>query len=162
MKPKESAMTPRHLCRAALLLAAFAMPAAAIAATPAAMTAQQPAMPKAMALKVEQHITTLHAQLAITPAEQPQWDQFAQTMRDNAAQMGETVDDRGTRMTQMNAAENMQSYATLAQVHADNMKKLSTSFGTLYSALSDEQKHVADTLFRNDHAHHDAAHKHIG
>jgi hypothetical protein len=161
-------MTLRHFRDAALALT-LAFPAAAIAATPAAMTqahpevaVASPALPKDMALKVEQHIHTLHAQLAITAAEQPQWDQFAQVMRDNAAQMGQTIEGRGGRMARMNAAENMQSYATLAQVHADNMTKLSASFGTLYSALSEEQKHLADTIFRNDHPHHEALRKHTG
>jgi hypothetical protein len=161
-------MTPRYLRHAALALA-LASPAAALGATPAAMTQGEPAeaslspaLPRAMALKVEQHINALHAQLAITPAEQPQWDQFAQVMRDNAAHMGQTIDGRGGHMAQMNAADNMQSYAKLAQVHADNMKKLSASFGTLYSALTDDQKHLADTIFRNDHPNRVSTHRHTG
>jgi hypothetical protein len=161
-------MTPHYLRHAALALA-LAFPVATIAATPGAMTqaapaeaSPSPALPKEMALKVEQHINALHAQLAITQAEQPQWDAFAQVMRDNATQIGQTIDGRGGRMAKMNADENMQSYATLAQVHADNMKKLSTSFSALYSALSDDQKHLADSIFRNDHARHEAGHKHTG
>jgi len=162
-------MTVRDFGRTAIFLATLALPVAAMAATPAALPTEAPAaagpapaMSKAAALKVEQHIEALHRQLAITPAEQAPWDQFAQVMRDNAAQMGATIGDRGGHMAHMNAAENMQSYATLAQVHADNMKRLSASFGTLYSALSDDQKHLADTVFRNEQAHHDAARKHAG
>ena len=44
----------------------------------------QPVPGKRMEERVENHIKQLHAQLHITPAEQSQWDQFAQVMRDNA------------------------------------------------------------------------------
>src|SRR5271166_1251119 len=37
--------------------------------------------------RVEQRIKELHGQLRITPAENPQWDQFAQAMRENAREM---------------------------------------------------------------------------
>jgi hypothetical protein len=47
----------------------------------------QPVPGKSMEERVENHIKQLHAQLRITPAEQPQWDQFAQVMRDNARDM---------------------------------------------------------------------------
>jgi hypothetical protein len=162
-------MTLRQFGRTTIVLATLTLPAAATAAAqgaapPAAppAAAPVPAMPKAAALEVEHHIAELHTQLAITPAEQPQWDQFAKVMRDNAAQMGATLDGRGGQMAHMNAVENMQSYATLAQLHAENMKRLTASFGTLYGALSDDQKHLADTVFRNDQPHHGSAHRHVG
>jgi protein CpxP len=34
--------------------------------------------------RVERRIKELHTQLRITPAEEPQWNQFAQVMRENA------------------------------------------------------------------------------
>jgi hypothetical protein len=165
--------------RAGLLLAPFALPAAAMAAPPAPMPAvAQPAapataamtpsdqspqpLPAAMQAKLDQHIKDLHDQLAITPAEQPQWDAFANVMRDNAEAMHRALESRGTGMGQMDALQNMQSYAELARVHADNMQKLSTSFASLYASLSSDQKQVADAVFRNDHARHEAARKHTG
>ncbi len=39
------------------------------------------------AQRVEEHIKELHSQLRITPAENPQWDQFAAVMRENARDM---------------------------------------------------------------------------
>ena len=105
-----------------------------------------------IAAKVEAHIKKLHDQLKITVAEQAQWDQFAQVMRDNAAAMHQALDERGDKVATMDASDNMQSYAQLAQVHATNMQKLASAFQTLYSSLPDSQKQVADTVFRKQNA----------
>jgi periplasmic protein CpxP/Spy len=44
-------------------------------------------LPKTVLAKVDQNIKQLHGRLRITPAQQPQWEQFSAVMRDNAAQM---------------------------------------------------------------------------
>ena len=44
----------------------------------------------------------------------------------------------------MNAVESMQSYATLAELHAQDVQKLTAAFQTLYGSLSDAQKKAAD------------------
>jgi hypothetical protein len=85
----------------------------------------------------------------ITPAEQPQWDAFTQVMRDNAQSMADNFKTRGAKLRAMNAAEDMQSYADMAQLHAQNMQKLSASFQTLYGVLSDSQKQAADKAFHD-------------
>jgi hypothetical protein len=41
--------------------------------------------------RVENRIKDLHAQLHITPAEEPQWNQFAGVMRENAREMDQTL-----------------------------------------------------------------------
>jgi periplasmic protein CpxP/Spy len=149
---------------AAMLLPALALPVGAFAQTqaPAAGTAPA-AKAKAPAHKhvsaeerVEQHITQLHAQLRITPAQQPQWDQFAQVMRDNAKNMDQVLEQRAAGFATMDAAEDMQSYAQVAQQHAQDTQKLATTFQTLYGSLSDEQKKNADAVFhaRGDRAGH--------
>lgn len=48
----------------------------------------------------------------------------------------------------MSAEQNMQSYAELVRAYADNIAKLATAFSALYNVLSDQQKQLADTLFR--------------
>jgi periplasmic protein CpxP/Spy len=73
----------------ALSAAALAQPAQspAPAAPPAAASSPMTSHPvpgKNMEERVENYIKQLHAQLQITPVEQPQWDQFAQVMRENA------------------------------------------------------------------------------
>jgi periplasmic protein CpxP/Spy len=110
---------------------------------------------------VEKKIDELHGQLKITPQQAQQWDAFAQTMRDNAQKTDQAFRDRAQKLPSENAEESMKSYAELAQLHADNMQKLATAFSALYATLSDEQKAIADPLFRNQHARpHAAPHKH--
>jgi protein CpxP len=151
--------TPRT---AAVIAALSLLPVAALAQTspPAAAPAVAPptapatpgaksGLPKDAAAQVQQHNKELHDQLGITPQQQPQWDQFTQVTRDNAEDMQQAFADRGAKIATMNAAENMQSYAALAQVHAANMQKLATAFQSLYSTLTPEQKQTADRLFRN-------------
>jgi protein CpxP len=144
---------------AVLVAATLSLPAAAFAqststaAPPAAAAATgSPALPADVAAKVEPHIKELHDQLGITPAEQPQWEQFADVMRTNAAQMNEAFTNRAAKVASMNAADTMQSYAQIAQVHAGNMEKLASAFQSLYNSFPDPQKQVADTVFHNTSA----------
>ena len=108
---------------------------------------------------VEKRIKDLHAQLKITDQQSPQWDAFAQTMRDNAQKTDEAFHDRAQKISGLNADEAMKSYAALAQLHADNMQKLVTAFTALYGTLSDDQKKTADKVFRNEAEKHHHAHK---
>lgn len=156
-------MTIKLTARAALL-ASLLLPAVALSGgsafaqtqTPAETAAPAAPKPKTSAPKtmspadrVEKHITDLHAQLHITPAQQTEWDQFAQVMRENAASMSKAMEQRRSTFDTMNAADNMQSYAQIAQQHADNMQKLSTTFKALYAVMSDDQKKNADEVFRS-------------
>ncbi len=130
----------------AVAFALFLQPVAAFAqASPPAGAA---ALSPADATKVDQRARMLHDQLGITSAQQPQWDQFASVMRDNAAAMGRAASDRGARLASMDASETMKSYAALTQVHAANMERLADAFTTLYATLSLQQKQKADTVFR--------------
>jgi periplasmic protein CpxP/Spy len=108
---------------------------------------------------VEQRIKELHAQLKITDKQSPQWDAFAQTMRDNAQKTRLAFHDRAQKLSSMDANEAMNSYASLAQLHADNMKSLASSMRDLYSVLSDDQKSIADSAFRNERPKPGAPHK---
>jgi cytochrome c-type biogenesis protein CcmH/NrfG len=97
---------------------------------------------------VEQRIADLHAQLKITDQQAKQWDAFAQTMRDNARKADEAFRDRAQKLPTMSAPDAMKSYADLTETHADNMKKLSSSFSDLYDVLSPDQKQIADAMYR--------------
>jgi hypothetical protein len=101
-----------------------------------------------MQKNVEQHITELHSQLHITAAQQPQWDQFAQVMRDNANAMTTSLDARAQQIGTMNAVDSMSSFAQLAEQRSQDLSKLATAFQTLYATFSDQQKQSADLLFR--------------
>jgi protein CpxP len=165
-----AALTAALLLPGALLLPAVALPTGAFAQTQtpvgagdsqsaapsgSATAPRAPHMAKAPAAKpvsraerVEQHIKQLHTQLRITPAQQTQWDQFAQVMRDNAKDMDQALDRRGTGFAAMNAADNLQSYAQVAQQHAQDTQRLATTFQTLYGSMSDDQKKNADAVFQ--------------
>ena len=164
-------MTIKSTTRTAAVLASLLLPAIALSggafaqtATTPAPSAPAPASPAASnpapakphagkmesrADRIEKHIADMHAQLHITPAQQGEWDQFAGVMRENAAAMHDTMEKRRTGFGTMNAADNMESYAQIAEQHAQNMQKLATSFKALYASMSDEQKKNADVVFRS-------------
>ncbi len=130
--------------RPAFFLAAFLAAApvlsgpGALAATPAP-TGQQAA---------DQRIQSLQQSLQITTEEMPQWNSFAQAMRDNASATDNLFRERAASTKTMNASENMHSYAAVAHAYADNTQKLADAFDALYHVLSDHQKQIADTMFR--------------
>ncbi|MGH7152843.1 MAG: Spy/CpxP family protein refolding chaperone, partial [Acetobacteraceae bacterium] len=124
-------------------------PPAAAPASPGVSESGQPALhaPREagqhqdMIKRVEHHIKQLHAELQITPAEQPQWDQFAQAMRENAQDMRQSFDQRG---------------AQLAQQHAQDMQRLTAAFQSLYDSMPSQQQQSADAVFRGRLGHHHA------
>lgn len=125
---------------------------------PSAATARQPtAASHDRAGNIEQRIVALHGELAISPAQQPQWNQFAQVMRSNAETMDEAFQRRVQAMPTMTAAENMASYAQVSMEHAKDMQKLVPAFQALYDTMSDNQKKTADQVFRTDANHGDQA-----
>ena len=100
--------------------------------------------------RVEHRISELHAQLRITPAERQQWDQLAEVMRENARDMDQVVIQRAQQVQSMDALQNMQSYEQMAKAHAQHVEKLVTAFKTLYDTMPDQQKRVADQVFREN------------
>ena len=125
-------MIPSNRVIALAVAALLSAPAVALAQTastpPAAPAAPSPGAGKAAsspgAARVEARIKQLHAQLKITPAEQAQWEQFAQVMRDNARAMDEAVMQRAQQFPSMTAVEDMQSYEEIAATHVQQLQKL--------------------------------------
>jgi len=103
---------------------------------------------------VEQRISQLHGDLKITEHQSPQWNALAQAMRDNAREMGKQMHKLRGAVASMNAQQNMQAYAELAQEHATRLQKLSAAFTALYNVLSPDQKKTADILFQHKNMHH--------
>ena len=130
-------------------MSATSMPASSSSAAAAKRAAWRANRAQRRSDMVEQRLTTMHDQLQITDAQSSQWNAYAQTVRDNADKTQQAFKDRSGKLSTMHADEAMQSYADLAQMHADNMKKLASATSDLYAALSPEQKANADTLFRN-------------
>lgn len=125
---------------------------AAPAAPPAASAKPAPAEPaksSSRAARLEAYIKNLHARLHITAAQEPQWQQVAQVMRDNAETVDKIVRERNSKLRRMTAVENLPTYAEIVQSHADGLKKLAPAFDNLYQAMSPAQKKNADAVFRN-------------
>ena len=69
---------------------------------------------------VEQRITTLHAALNITPAEDAKWNGVAQAMRENAVTMDKLIAaNRMTPPQNMTAVDDLKTYQKFAQAHVD-------------------------------------------
>ena len=98
--------------------------------------------------RIEQRIKYLHDQLKITPAQEPQWKTFADTMRANGDTMGRLYRER-MESRNVSAVDDMKQYAELAQANADGAKKLADAFAPLYDSFPAEQKALADTTFRS-------------
>ena len=121
---------------------------AAWAADAPAKTAAAAAATQTKGETVEQRITNLHAALKITAEEETQWNGVAQAMRENAAAMDKLVaTNRTTPPQNMSAVDDLKTYQQFAQAHVDGLKNLTSAFGTLYNAMPDAQKKVADEVF---------------
>ncbi|HEY1797069.1 MAG TPA: Spy/CpxP family protein refolding chaperone [Stellaceae bacterium] len=137
-----------------------APPAATAPSTSAAPSSTSPTLSKDIQAKVEAHIKQLHTQLKITQNEEKDWGEFAGVMRANARDMQSAMQEREQQYPSMNALQNMESYQKLAETHAEHLEKLVSAFQTLYNALPDEQKKVADQVFKaraESHQHASAA-----
>ncbi|HBZ68702.1 MAG TPA: hypothetical protein DEP35_02705 [Deltaproteobacteria bacterium] len=97
--------------------------------------------------RVEERIKDLHQKLKITPAQESQWNAFAQVMRDNAHAIDAALKERSENLHAMNAVEDLRSYQKLADAHAEGLKKLVPAFEALYNTMSADQKKTADAVF---------------
>lgn len=133
-----------------ILASALAMSGAfAQTAAPASAPAAASAPGAKHERNVEDRIAYLHAQLKITPAQETQWNAFADVMRGNGQTMGQLFQERKAATSQ-SALDDMKQYATIAQAHADGMKKLVDAFEPLYNSFSPDQKALADKTFRHE------------
>lgn len=99
---------------------------------------------------VEARITSLHAELKITPAEDAMWNGVAQAMRENVANLEKLVAEKRTQAPQnMTALDDLTTYQKFAQAHVDGLKNLTSAFTSLYDAMPAAQKTNADRVFRN-------------
>jgi hypothetical protein len=106
---------------------------------------------------VEQRIGSLHEKLMITSAQEAAWANVAQVMRDNSTAIEKLVAaKKGKTPENMTAVDDLVTYQAFAQAHVDGLQKLTASFMTLYEAMPDAQKKVADQTFR-DFQHNAAA-----
>jgi uncharacterized membrane-anchored protein YhcB (DUF1043 family) len=118
---------------------------AASAPTPAAKSTAAAVKPQSSS-QVETRITQLHRELKITSAQEADWKQLAQDMRDNAHDMSGLVQERNETKA-MSAVDNLKNYEKIADAHADGLKKIVPDFEKLYDSMSPSQQKTADTVF---------------
>ncbi|HUC62985.1 MAG TPA: Spy/CpxP family protein refolding chaperone [Alphaproteobacteria bacterium] len=118
-------------------------------ATPSTTEAKPKPKHVAHITRVEARINELKARLKITADEEALWNDVAQTMRDNAKTVEDLSRQRYKEARTMTAVEDLQSFQTITQAHADGLKKLVAAFGALYNAMPDAQKKNADAVFRS-------------
>jgi hypothetical protein len=56
--------------------------------------------------------------------------------------------NRKTPPQDMTAVDHLKNYQKISQAHVDGLKNLISSFTTLYAAMPDGQKKIADNVFR--------------
>lgn len=145
-------------------------PAATSPTTPAEVPAPAPGgdakdMPHHGGKGLNGYLDRLHADLKITPAEEPLWSKFSDTMRQNAADLGQAYRARRDKLPTMTALEDMNSFIDVEQKRLDGMKRSSAAFADLYNAMPADQQKAADAVFLADlpggphHKGHKGPHK---
>jgi periplasmic protein CpxP/Spy len=143
---------PASLLIAAATLLLPLTAAAQLAPPPPPATAAPAPAPPTPEAAADARLNALQAQLHITDAQMPQWNAFAQAMRQNANSTDALFRQRAQSVTNMSALDNMKSYAQIARAYADSTQSLAQAFEPLYLALNDQQKHTIDALFHSEAA----------
>jgi hypothetical protein len=97
---------------------------------------------------IRARVKYLHDRLRITPAQEPLWADVAQTMRENATAVAPLLRKRLQSAEKGDAVDNLGAYEKLGEVQLDGLKKFIAAFTALYAGLSDNQKKIADAVFR--------------
>ncbi len=111
--------------------------------SPGAKAKPAPAGPRD---EVEQEINQLRDRLHITPAQQQQFDAFAEILRNNAQALDALMHEKSPKA---NAVEDMRFYLQFTEAQAEGLKRLLPAFQALYDSLSDQQKRAADSVMGN-------------
>ncbi len=95
---------------------------------------------------VEAQLGNIKKRLNITAAQQPQFDEFATVVKQNAQAM-EALMQKAAQGAEKSAVDGLRTAASFAQTEADNLKRLVPALELLYASLTDQQKRTADQLF---------------
>jgi hypothetical protein len=95
---------------------------------------------------VEGRIAFLKAELKITDAQTPQWNRFADVLREQAKSMNAMRDQMMKMEEPATLPEQLDRREKMMTSHLASMKTLKDAVGPLYASFSDEQKKTADEL----------------
>jgi predicted O-linked N-acetylglucosamine transferase (SPINDLY family) len=97
---------------------------------------------------VEQRIVSLKAALKVTPEQEPKWTAVAQAMRDSSVQMEKLVaTKRAIPPEKTTAVDDLKTYQEFTEVRLEGLKKVNSTFKSLYDSMPAEQKKNADMVF---------------
>jgi uncharacterized phage infection (PIP) family protein YhgE len=94
---------------------------------------------------VDRQIADLKKQLKITPQQEPQFNAFADVMRNNARDEDAQMRQAGPNQ-HPNAVDGLKQAQQMAETQSNGLKRLVPAFQALYDSLSDPQKKVADQV----------------
>ena len=94
--------------------------------------------------EVDRQIADLKKQLKITPQQEPQFNAFAEVMRNNAKEL-DAVGDQASPQN-ANAVEELKRFQQFTETQAAGLKRLVPALQAVYDTLSDPQKKVADQV----------------
>jgi hypothetical protein len=126
-----------------LILPAATAPAAAQA--PAAPPPPQAGPPPAGSV-MEPRLRQIHQMLHITPAQEADFNAFANALRGNEATMRALFAQRPPGVG-TNAVESLRFEQRLLAAQAEGLRRLIEPFSRLYAALSPTQKNIANRIF---------------
>lgn len=95
----------------------------------------------------EARVKLIRERVTLTPEQSSALDAMTAIMRNNRKVLGDMTRGRQDSHKNMNAAEDVRSYAQLRQVEVDGVKQLAVSFDAFYNTLSAEQKKTVDVIF---------------
>jgi hypothetical protein len=72
----------------------------------------------------------------------------AKTMRHDSEESRKLVVEKRKDEATLTAVADLNAYAEIAEAHAKHAKHLAKAFSALYDSMSDDQKKVADEVFR--------------
>ncbi len=143
----------------ALVLSCFAIGSLPAISRAAGASGQAQTVTSAPTSGVDGLIAHLHQEFMVTPAQEELFQKLANVMREDADNMSALAKKRSENAKTNTAVEDLQSYAEIAEAHAEGTKRMIPVFQALYESMSDAQKKAADIEFREHYASHHH-HKH--
>ena len=99
-----------------------------------------------MADRVEGRIAFLRTELKITDAQQKPWNDFAQSLRANARNLGDMRSMMAPNAATQTLAQRLDQQEKWYVARLEGIRALERTTSELYGALSDEQKKTADQI----------------
>jgi LTXXQ motif family protein len=127
---------------AGALSAAAAIGGAATIGPPARSVLPAQASPGAPAPNLEANIARIHQRLQITPAQEPHFAAFANTMRENSRIRPAAPAANST------AVDDLRVAIQVSEQELGALRRLLPPLQALYASLSPAQQRIADQLFR--------------